>query len=224
MQQESNPVISFRDADILGGENVVLYSLNMDINPGDFAYITGKVGTGKTSIFRTVIAETKPAKGSCRACGFDITSIRNKDIPKLRRRIGVIFQDFQLLADRSVYDNLAFVLGSTGWEDRVRIDKRISEVLQDVGMSTKEHRFPHQLSGGQQQRIAIARAILNDPELILADEPTGNLDEETADSIMELLRRINANGTTVVMVTHNRSLIDKYPGRVFECKNETCSE
>lgn len=224
MQQESTPVISFEDADIFGGENVVLYGLNMDIYPGDFAYVIGKVGTGKTSILRTVIAELKPAKGSCEVCGYDINAIKRKEIPALRRRIGVIFQDFQLLSDRNVHDNLAFVLGSTGWNDPLKIDKRISEVLENVGMSTKEHRFPHQLSGGEQQRIAIARAILNEPELILADEPTGNLDEETANSIMELLRGINAKGTAVVMVTHNTSIIDRYPGRVFECKDETCSE
>lgn len=218
------PLIHFKDADILNGENVVLYGLNMDVMPGDLVYIVGKVGSGKTSIIRTVTAENKLLKGEGTACGYDLKEIRNKEIPFLRRRLGVVFQDFQLLTDRSVEDNLEFVLRATGWKERGEIDGRIKEVLKAVGMSTKAHKMPHQLSGGEQQRIAIARALLNHPPVILADEPTGNLDAETADEILQLLQDLNAAGTAIVMVTHNRAIYEKYPGRVFSCQGEHCSE
>ena len=218
-------VIIFKDADITSGESIVVYGLNMEVKEGDLVYIVGKVGTGKTSIIRTIIAENPLEKGSGEVCGFDLTKLRRKEIPALRRRLGVVFQDFQLLMDRSVESNLDFVLKSTGWKDREAMDKRILEALEAVGMQTKAHKMPHQLSGGEQQRVAIARAILNSPEVIIADEPTGNLDSETADGILQLLMKINKEqGTAIVMITHNRSIIDKYPGRVFETKNETCKE
>ena len=220
----AKPLISFRDADIFGGDNIVIYGLNMDIFSGDFVYIVGKVGSGKTSIIRTMTAENPLEKGDGTVCGFDLRKIRSKDIPYLRRRLGVVFQDFQLLMDRSVEQNLEFVLRSTGWRDRMKIDDRIAEVLDDVGMRTKAHKMPHQLSGGEQQRIAIARALLNSPEVIIADEPTGNLDAETADGIMQLLLKLNAEGTAIVMVTHNRSIFEKYHGRVFSCRDESCTE
>jgi len=222
---EKTPIISFKEADILNGEATVIYGLNMDVYPGDFVYIVGKVGTGKTSIIRTIIAENDLEKGMGEACGFRLEGIREKEIPYLRRRMGVVFQDFQLLMDRSVEDNLRFVLEATGWNDREAEDRRISEVLVSVGMERKAHKMPFQLSGGEQQRIAIARALLNDPQVIIADEPTGNLDNETADGIMQLLTRINREkGTAVVMVTHNRQIFEKYPGRVMVCKDETCTE
>lgn len=222
---EKTPIISFKEADILNGEATVIYGLNMDVYPGDFVYIVGKVGTGKTSIIRTIIAENDLEKGMGEACGFRLDGIREKEIPYLRRRMGVVFQDFQLLMDRSVEDNLRFVLEATGWNDREAEDRRISEVLVSVGMERKAHKMPFQLSGGEQQRIAIARALLNDPQVIIADEPTGNLDNETADGIMQLLTRINREkGTAVVMVTHNRQIFEKYPGRVMVCKDETCTE
>ena len=218
-------VIFFKDADISNGENIVVYGVNLEVRDGDLVYIVGKVGTGKTSIIRTIIAENRLTTGEGEVCGFDLSKLRTKEIPLLRRRLGVVFQDFQLLMDRSVEANLEFVLKSTGWKDREAMDKRIAEVLEAVGMQTKAHKMPHQLSGGEQQRIAIARAILNSPEVIIADEPTGNLDSETADGILRLLQGINKEqGTAIVMVTHNRSIIDKYPGRVFETKNETCTE
>ena len=218
-------VIIFKDADITSGESIVVYGLNMEVKQGDLVYIVGKVGTGKTSIIRTIIAENPLEKGSGEVCGFDLAKLRRKEIPALRRRLGVVFQDFQLLMDRSVESNLDFVLKSTGWKDREAMDKRILEALEAVGMQTKAHKMPHQLSGGEQQRVAIARAILNSPEVIIADEPTGNLDSETADGILQLLMKINKEqGTAIVMITHNRSIIDKYPGRVFETKNETCKE
>ena len=221
----ANPVISFRQADIINGEATVVYNLNMDIFPGDLVYIVGKVGTGKTSIIRTITAENPLGGGSATVCGFDLATIKDKQIPYLRRKLGVVFQDFQLLMDRSVEENLEFVLKATGWKDNEAIDKRTEEVLDAVGLPTKAHKMPHQLSGGEQQRVAIARAILNDPEVIIADEPTGNLDGETAEGILSLLSAINKEkGTAIVMVTHNRSIIERYPGRVFETKDETCSQ
>ena len=221
----ANPVISFRQADIINGEATVVYNLNMDIFPGDLVYIVGKVGTGKTSIIRTITAENPLGGGSATVCGFDLATIKDKQIPYLRRKLGVVFQDFQLLMDRSVEENREFVLKATGWKDNEAIDKRTEEVLDAVGLPTKAHKMPHQLSGGEQQRVAIARAILNDPEVIIADEPTGNLDGETAEGILSLLSAINKEkGTAIVMVTHNRSIIERYPGRVFETKDETCSQ
>lgn len=222
---DNTPIISFRNADILNGEATVIYGLNMDVYPGDFVYIVGKVGTGKTSIIRTIIAENSLEKGEGEACGFQLNGISQKEIPFLRRKMGVVFQDFQLLMDRSVEDNLRFVLEATGWKEEEKIAGRITEVLEAVGMGRKAHKMPFQLSGGEQQRIAIARSLLNDPQVIIADEPTGNLDNETADGIMQLLTRINIEkGTAVVMVTHNRQIFEKYPGRVMVCKDETCTE
>lgn len=223
--EEKKPIISFREADIINGEAVVINGLNMDVYPGDFVYIVGKVGTGKTSIIRTIIAENPLEKGYGKACGYDLNGIREKDIPYLRRQMGVVFQDFQLLMDRTVEENLAFVLKATGWKDTEKMSAKIAEVLEAVGMERKSHKMPHQLSGGEQQRIAIARSLLNNPQVIIADEPTGNLDNETADGIMKLLTGINKeNGTAIVMVTHNRQIFEKYPGRVMVCKDETCTE
>ncbi|MDO5442317.1 MAG: ATP-binding cassette domain-containing protein [Bacteroidia bacterium] len=219
------PIISFKGANIINGESIVIYNLNMDIYPGDFVYIVGKVGTGKTSIIRTMIAENPLKEGEGTVCGYSLRGIKAKEIPFLRRKMGVVFQDFQLLMDRTVEKNLEFVLRATGWKKDAEIDKRISEVLKAVGMETKAHKMPHQLSGGEQQRIAIARSLLNNPSVIIADEPTGNLDNETADGILNLLTGINKEkGTAIVMVTHNRSIFEKYRGRVFVCKDEVCSE
>ena len=222
---EITPIISFKEADILNGEATVIYDLNMDVYPGDFVYIVGKVGTGKTSIIRTIIAENELEKGYGEACGFKLNGIAEKEIPYLRRKMGVVFQDFQILMDRTVEDNLRFVLDATGWKDEGNKTKRITEVLDAVGMGRKSHKMPYQLSGGEQQRIAIARSLLNEPQVIIADEPTGNLDNETADGIMQLLTRINKEkGTAIVMVTHNRQIFEKYPGRVMVCKDEVCQE
>ena len=223
--EDNTPIISFRDADILNGEATVIYGLNMDVYPSDFVYVVGKVGTGKTSIIRTIIAENPLVKGSGEVCGYRLNGIKDRDIPYLRRKMGVVFQDFQLLMDRTVEDNLSFVLKATGWKDEEKISERILSVREAVGMTSKAHKMPYQLSGGEQQRIAIARALLNEPEVIIADEPTGNLDNETADGIMQLLTRINIEkGTAIVMVTHNRQIFEKYPGRVMVCKDEVCKE
>ncbi len=223
--KDQRPIISFRGADIVNGEATVIYGLDLDVYPGDFVYIVGKVGTGKTSIIRTMIAENPLTKGEGSVCGYDLAGIREKEIPYLRRKMGVVFQDFQLLMDRSVEENLLFVLRATGWKSEKAMSERISLVLKAVGMELKAHKMPHQLSGGEQQRIAIARSLLNDPQVIIADEPTGNLDNETADGIMKLLTGINQEkGTAVVMVTHNRQIFEKYPGRVMVCREETCTE
>ena len=217
-------LIHFSEADIEAGGNIVVYGLNMDVYPGELVYIVGKVGTGKTSIIRTIMAENRLRSGEGQVCGFDLSRLRSRDIPRLRRRLGVVFQDFQLLMDRSVEANLEFVLRSTGWKKREEIDARIVEVLEAVGMETKAHKIPHQLSGGEQQRIAIARALLNRPQVILADEPTGNLDGDTADGILQLLCSLNASGTAIIMVTHNQAIFERYPGRIFTCIDERCTE
>ena len=221
----STPLIEFYHVDINNGDSLVIADLNFVLNKGDFVYLTGKVGSGKTSILRSFTAENRVSNGSARVGGFDLIGIRRKQIPYLRRSLGVVFQDFQLLMDRSVEENLEFVLRSTGWKDSSERKARISEVLSEVGLTSKAHKMPHQLSGGEQQRVAIARALLNKPEVILADEPTGNLDRETTAGIMDLLKRINREiGTAIVMVTHNTALLGKYPGRVFVCKDCSCTE
>ena len=223
MEQDRTPLIRFEKCDIKGGEQTVIYDLRMVVETGDFVYITGRVGSGKTSIIRTITAENEVCGGVAQVCGFDLVRIRRRDIPRLRRHLGVIFQDFRLLSEMSVEDNLEFVLKATGWKNAREREARIGEVLRSVGMQDKSHRMPHQLSGGEQQRVSIARALLNSPDIILADEPTGHLDRETADSIMELFTRINREqGTAVVMVTHDSSLLERFPGKIFVCENESC--
>lgn len=223
MEQDRTPLIRFEKCDIKGGEQTVIYDLRMVVGKGDFVYITGRVGSGKTSIIKTITAENEVCGGVAQVCGFDLVRIRRRDIPRLRRHLGVIFQDFRLLSELSVEDNLEFVLKATGWKNAREREARIGEVLRSVGMQDKSHRMPHQLSGGEQQRVSIARALLNSPDIILADEPTGHLDRETADSIMELFTRINREqGTAVVMVTHDSSLLERFPGKIFVCENESC--
>ncbi len=220
---EKRELIFFENADINNGENTIIFDLNLSVYEGDFLYIVGKVGSGKTSIVRTITAENELRKGQGRVCGYDLRTLRSKDIPYLRRKIGIVFQDFQLLMDRDVDANLEFVLRATGWKSGVEISHRVNEVLEQVGLSSKAHKRPAQLSGGEQQRVAIARALLNKPELIVADEPTGNLDHETADGIMKLLCEINAEGSAVVMVTHNLGIPETYPGRILECHDESAA-
>lgn len=223
--EEHKTLIEFADVDINNGDSLVIEDFCFTLEKGDFVYLTGKVGSGKTSIIRSITAENPVSTGSARVGEFDLIGIKRKQIPFLRRSLGIIFQDFQLLMDHSVYENLEFVLRSTDWKNRREIDERISEVLEMVGLTSKAHKMPHQLSGGEQQRVAIARALLNRPAVILADEPTGNLDNETAAGIMQLLCRINKeNGTAVIMVTHNTALLGQYPGRVLVCANNSCRE
>ena len=218
------PIVFFESADISNGEVVVVDHLDLTILPGEFVYLTGAVGSGKTSIIRTLTGENKPLGGQARVGEFDLTSLKSKQIPYLRRSLGIVFQDFQLLMDRSIEENLRFVLQATGWKDKSAIAERIERVLEAVGLSHKAYKQPHQLSGGEQQRAAIARALLNEPPLILADEPTGNLDEDTACEIMNLLFEINRRGTAILMVTHNQSVIRNYPARVLKLENGVCHE
>ena len=225
MPEQRTPIVSFSHADIANGDIPVIYDLNMDIRPGEFLYLLGKVGTGKTSIIKTIIADNPVRKGRATVLGFDLRKISQKEIPMLRRRMGVVFQDFQLLMDRNVEDNLRFVLEATGWKDKGKKKRRIEQVLNAVGMSDKMHKMPHQLSGGEQQRVCIARALLNNPEIILADEPTANLDSETANGIMLLLRKLNEElDTAVLLVTHNRRLCEDFPAKMMICENEGCHE
>ena len=218
-------IISISGADIVKEESLIVSELSLKVKRGELLYLIGRVGSGKTSIIKSIIAEIPLKKGDAKVAGFDLKEIKQRDIPMLRRKIGVVFQDFQLLTDRSVYDNLKFVLQSTGWKNMHDIDSIIKSRLESVGMQLKAHKMPHQLSGGEQQRVAIARALLNNPEIILADEPTGNLDTETANEIMNLLMKIHREESpAIIIVTHNRSIVKRYPGRVMMCENLTCSE
>lgn len=215
-----SPILEYRNVEILRQEHVVLKHVSFRVNPGEMVYLIGRVGSGKSSLIKTMYAEVPVDTGEARVFEYDLTSIRRKDIPMLRRRIGIVFQDFQLLTDRSVYHNLRFVLEATGWCDRDERDARIEEVLKQVGMTNKSYKLPHELSGGEQQRIAIARALLNSPGLILADEPTGNLDPDTGEQIVAHLHEIASQGVAVVMATHNLSLISRFPGRTVRCQDK----
>jgi cell division transport system ATP-binding protein len=211
-------IIRFENAGIFIQDHLVLSDVNFQVNKGEFVYLIGKVGTGKTSLIKTINAEYPLLKGEGFVSEFMLHDLKRRQVPYLRRKLGIVFQDFQLLTDRSVTENLAFVLKATGWKEKPGIDKRIGEVLERVGLGTKGYKMPNQLSGGEQQRVVIARALLNDPEIILADEPTGNLDPETSNDIMEILTGISKNGRAVVMATHNYHLIEKYPSRTLKCE------
>jgi cell division transport system ATP-binding protein len=216
----NNTLIEFSGVDIVKEENLILSDVYLSVYPGDFVYIVGRVGSGKSSIIKTIIGEIPVSKGEANVAGFDMKKIKSNQIPLLRRKLGIVFQDFQLLNDRSVYDNLKFVLLSTGWKSGRELDNKIKSKLESVGMLLKAHKMPHQLSGGEQQRIAIARALLNEPQIILADEPTGNLDTDTAYEIMDLLMRIHKEQEpAIIMVTHNRALLKRYPGKLMLCEN-----
>lgn len=217
-------IIDYKNVEVLRKELLVLKNVNFQLEEGQFVYLIGRVGSGKSSLMKTMYAEVPIEMGEARIFDYDLSAIRRKDVPMLRRQIGVVFQDFQLLSDRSVYDNLLFVLKATGWKNKTDIDERINEVLSEVGMEHKSYKMPHELSGGEQQRVAIARALLNRPKLILADEPTGNLDQETGHQIMSLLHRICAEGTAVIMATHNIQLTEDFPARVVKCEDKNVIE
>ena len=212
-------LIDYEQVEICQQDYSVLTDISFQLQKGDFVYLIGKVGSGKTTLLKSIYAELDVNEGKAVVLGQDMRRLKRKHIPMLRRKIGIVFQDFQLLTDRTVYDNLDFVLRATGWKNRTEMDARIEEVLQLVGMSNKGYKLPNELSGGEQQRIVIARAMLNSPTLILADEPTGNLDIETGRSIVELLRAICENGAAVLMTTHNLNLLTEYPGRVYRCED-----
>lgn len=198
----------------------VLKDINFSIDKSEFIYLIGKVGSGKSSLLKSIYAELPVENGEAKVLDYDLTRIKSREIPFLRRRIGFVFQDFQLLMDRNVHANLSFILRATGWKKTAEINERIEKVLSSVGMSKKSYKMPHELSGGEQQRIVIARALLNNPDIILADEPTGNLDPETGEHVVSLLHNISATGTSVMIATHNRSLLDMYPGRVLKCEDK----
>lgn len=217
-------VIEYNNVELMRQELTVLTSVTFTLDEGSLAYLIGRVGSGKSTLLKSIYAEVPVASGSAQVLDYDLTAIRRRDIPFLRRNIGYVFQDFQLLTERTVYDNLDFVLEATGWTDRAAREQRIEEVLRSVGMTHKSYKMPHRLSGGEQQRVVIARALLNSPRLILADEPTGNLDPDTGDQIINQLHEIAAKGTAVIIATHNLPLIDRFPGRVLRCADKTIIE
>jgi cell division transport system ATP-binding protein len=212
-------IIEFENAQIFQKDNLILKDVNLSITKGEFVYFIGKVGSGKTSLIKTINAEIPLKEGEGKVAGFDLTRIKTKQVPHLRRKLGIVFQDFKLLTDRSVFDNLQFVLKATGWKNKNEINDRIADVLDRVGLSYKGYKMPHQLSGGEQQRVVIARALLNDPEIILADEPTGNLDPETSENLMKILFDISNNGRAVIMATHDYNMVKKFTARTIKFEN-----
>jgi cell division transport system ATP-binding protein len=213
-------IVDFRKVSLFQEDTPVLTEVTLQVERGEFVYLIGKVGSGKTTLIKAIHAEIVPLKGYAMSVGYDLMRLKMRDVAMLRRRMGVVFQDFQLLSDRSVYDNLSFVLKATGWKDRAQIDEQIINVLDKVELKRKAHKMPYQLSGGEQQRVAIARALLNNPQLIIADEPTGHLDPETSDDIINILLDINRQeGPSVIMATHNYTLMKKYPARTIKCEN-----
>lgn len=220
----SQTVLFLRNVNIYQENNKVLSDVNLEVNHGEFIYIIGKTGSGKSSFMKTLYADLPLVEGQASIVDFDLANLKDDKIPYLRRKIGIVFQDFKLLPDRSVYENMIFVLKATGWTDVAEMQLKIEEVLEKVDMKNLSKKMPHQLSGGEQQRVAIARALLNDPELILADEPTGNLDPQTSVEVLEVLKKINENGKTVIMATHNYALLMKFPAKTLKCEDGTIFE
>ena len=216
---ENKAIIQLKNVNVSHEHKSVLTDVNLEVDRGELIYLIGKTGSGKSSLLQLIYADIPVSTGVAMACGFDLLSIRKKDIPFLRRKLGIVFQGFQLLDDRNVKSNLEFVLKATGWKDLNKIQQRILEVLEAVDLSDKILEMPHRLSGGEQQRVAIARALLNHPEVILADEPTGNLDPETSNGILKLLLKISESGKTVIMATHNYNIIHKFPARIIKCES-----
>ena len=213
----SETILQLKNASIYQGDNMVLADINFEMKKGDFVYLIGKTGSGKSSFMKTLYGDLPLSEGEGQVVDYDLRTMKEKDIPFLRRKLGIVFQDFKLLPDRTINSNLEFVLRATGWTDKTKIKTQIESVLEKVDMTTKGFKFPHELSGGEQQRIAIARALLNNPELILADEPTGNLDPQTSIEVMKVLRDINKNGNTILMATHDYALLLKYPNKTLKC-------
>lgn len=219
-----NTIIDYKGVELCRDKNTILHDINVTINKGDFVYLIGKVGSGKSTFLKSLYHEVPLKNGTGEIMEYALHTIKQKQVPFLRRKIGIVFQDFQLLIDRTAEKNLEFVLKATGWKNQKVIENRINEVLTSVGMQNKGYKMPHELSGGEQQRIVIARALLNSPEIILADEPTGNLDPETGNQIIELLNSISKDGTTVIISTHNYAIVQKYPGRILKCEDGSLTE
>lgn len=215
----SDPVVRVHDATIFQGNQAVLNGLNFDVEKGDFVFLVGRTGSGKSSLLKTLYADLPLRLGDISVAGFNIRGIKNKQIPLLRRKIGIIFQDFQLFPDRTVAENMTFVMRATGWRDSLKMKSRLVDVLMQVGLGSVEKKMPHQLSGGEQQRVVIARALLNEPNILIADEPTGNLDPEVSSGILKVFQQINRSGTAVLMATHSYGLIKKFPNRVLKCED-----
>lgn len=217
-------ILELKNVTIYQGDSMVLQHINFEMNKGDFVYLIGKTGSGKSSFMKTLYGDLSLTEGDGQIAGYDLRTLKESEIPFLRRKLGIVFQDFKLLPDRTINNNLEFVLKATGWKDKSEISQRIEKVLTKVDMKTKGFKFPHELSGGEQQRIAIARALLNEPELILADEPTGNLDPQTSIEVMEVLQEINKNGNTILMATHDYALLLKYPSKTMKCDDNRVFE
>lgn len=219
--KENNKIIDYQGVDIERADKLVMKNVTFSVEKGEFCYLVGRVGSGKSSLLKTMYADVSIPKGNkAEVLGFDLLSLKKKHIPLLRRSMGIVFQDFQLLQDRSAMSNLRFVLQATGWKSKSEIEERINEVLEAVGMENKAYKMPHELSGGEQQRIVIARALLNRPQLILADEPTGNLDPITGQNIISLLHRLSSEGTAIIMATHNMQMVEDFPARVVRCSEK----
>lgn len=217
-------ILSFSKAAIKQGENTVLKDIDLVVHPGDFVFLIGKTGSGKSSLIKTLYGDLNLESGQGQIVGYNLNKLKEKQIPHLRRKLGVVFQDFKLLSDRNIYNNLSFVLKATGWKKKEVIQTRIREVLSLVGMEASLTKYPFELSGGEQQRVAIARALLNEPELIIADEPTGNLDPDTSKEIMKLFKKLHKQGMTLLMATHDYNMIVKFPGRIFRCEERKLFE
>lgn len=217
-------IIEFTSCNIWQQDHLVLSDVSFRVNKGEFVYLVGRVGSGKTSMIKTMNVQLPLKEGEAMVAGYNLARIKSREIPYLRRKVGIVFQDFQLLTDRSVYENLEFVLKATGWKEKKNIDIRITEVLEKVGLGLKGYKMPHQLSGGEQQRVVIGRALLNDPDIILADEPTGNLDPETSEGILRLLIDISKTGRAVIVATHNYTLLKKFPSRTIKCEDGRLAE
>lgn len=216
---EDDKILELHHVSVFQDDNLVLSDVHLEIQRGEFVYLIGRVGSGKTSLIKTINAELPLVKGNGVVAGFELDKIKRRQIPYLRRKLGIVFQDFQLLTDRTVYENLKFVLNATGWKNKNEIDNRIAEVLEKVDLGYKGYKMPHQLSGGEQQRVVIARALLNDPEIVLADEPTGNLDPDTSNEIMKILMDISLSGRAVIMATHNYPLLKRFTAKTYKCEN-----
>lgn len=221
---DKEAIVNIKKAKIVNSNITILNEVDLKIDAGEFVYLIGKTGSGKSSLLKTIYGELKLKKGSGVICGFVLEKLKRKEIPYLRRKLGIVFQDFELLMDRTVHDNLSFVLKATGWKDKKKMELRIKEVLEHVGLGAKGYKMPHELSGGEQQRVVISRALLNKPALLLADEPTGNLDPETSQNILRLLQTIASEGTSIIMATHDYTVMEQFPARTIKCEDQRIIE